>query len=235
MWFFSLLLLSLLPFVSAIFADEAGVIDWHYALLGKPRQDATFFHQPYAASKASLLYTLSERNVLGAINPKDGSLVWRQILSSNVNATAANLAAGENQDTILSSIDNTITAWSASDGRLAWSRTFERGHVKNLEVLELPKVEGAPLQKDAIVLLEGDTTTVLQINTHTGATVWRYEDKRSDSTCYQSFSHTNLFTVETCHIAFPPPAPRFSLSAYTKLCCKAIRSKLLLLILSLVR
>ena len=62
----------------AIFVDEVNDIDFHHALLGVPSPQSTFFHRPSSSSNASLLYTLSDRLVLGAVNPKDGSLVWRQ-------------------------------------------------------------------------------------------------------------------------------------------------------------
>ena len=58
---------------AAIFEDDAYHIDFHYALLGLPAPEATFFQKPYAGSKASLLYSISQNQTIGAINPKDGA------------------------------------------------------------------------------------------------------------------------------------------------------------------
>jgi hypothetical protein len=81
-----ILALSLSFPVYAIIADGAYHIDYHLALLGIPRSGNTFFHQPSASSSASLLFTISEKGVLGAVNPKDGSLVWRQSLVGSLPA-----------------------------------------------------------------------------------------------------------------------------------------------------
>ena len=66
--------LLLLRSTIAVFADEAWTVDYHHALLGEPREETTFFHQPNPISRASLIYSLSEEGVLGAINPRDGRI-----------------------------------------------------------------------------------------------------------------------------------------------------------------
>lgn len=122
--------LNLLPIAAfffaschAIFADEAYQTDSHHALLGLPQAHTTFFHRPSAASKASLLYTLSERLVLGAINPKDGAVIWRQRLADsaqNNHTISGLLKAGEGSDTLISAVNGKVQAWDALDGRLVW-------------------------------------------------------------------------------------------------------------------
>jgi ER membrane protein complex subunit 1 len=77
----SLVLAALLAPARAIFEDDAYHIDFHHALIGLPKRDTTF-QKPYAASKASLLYAVSEDGVVGAVNPRDGQLVWRQVGST---------------------------------------------------------------------------------------------------------------------------------------------------------
>lgn len=119
----------------ATYADEAFTNDYHHALLGTPQSHTTFFHRPSAASKASLLYTLSEKLVLGAVNPRDGSVVWRQRLTARNGSTGGGyLKAGEG-GTVIGAVDGQIQAWDAADGRLVWEWQGA-GSVRGLEVLE---------------------------------------------------------------------------------------------------
>lgn len=169
------------PAALAVFADDAYHIDYHNALLGFPRPHATFFQQPVPGSKASLIYTLSERNVLAAVNPKDGTIVWRQLLSSSSNSTSGFLRAGDDQDVIISGVDGQIAAWRASDGRLAWSTIAGASSVKDLEILELEDGLSTAGAKDAIVLSEPGLPTVSRIDGKDGHVKWQYEDNRYDT------------------------------------------------------
>lgn len=176
-WLLSPLLCSLFPpSVSAVFVDDAYQTDYHHPLLGFPQPHATFFHRPSASSKASLLYTLSERHVLGAVNPKDGSIIWRQRLvdpASNVTGRGF-LGAGEGEDTIVSAIGNEVQAWDAADGRLVWAWKGH-GQLKGLEVLETQS--GG---KDILVLCEeeGSVGVVRKLMAATGEVLWEYRDER---------------------------------------------------------
>ncbi len=62
--------IAALPLVCAVFQDEVGHIDFHHELLGVPQSATTFFHRPRLDDKASLLYSLSDLGVLGAVNPQ---------------------------------------------------------------------------------------------------------------------------------------------------------------------
>ena len=62
-----------LSVVGALHADEAGVIDWHHKLIGIPLKGSTFLHKPVAGSGA-LSFTLTDRDVLAALNPRDGAI-----------------------------------------------------------------------------------------------------------------------------------------------------------------
>ena len=157
----------------AIFADEAYQVDYHHALLGTPQPHTTFFHRPSAASKASLLYTLSKRLVLGAINPKDGSIIWRQQLADRAqNETIPGLLrAGEGGNTLVTAIDETVESWDATDGRLTW-QWKGNGRIKSLETTERGN--------DVIIVSEaGDApVAVRKISAETGAVLWEYRDTR---------------------------------------------------------
>lgn len=168
----------LITSVLAVFPDEAYQVDYHHALLGFPQQQTTFFHQPYANSKASLIYTLSERGVIGAVNPKDGSLIWRQFFSSGSTIGGGFLKAGEGQNTVVSAASDIIAAWSASDGRLVWESRIRDGKIKDLEVLESNAFEAADGVKGIIAVIESGHTYVKRLDGKTGRTVWTYADER---------------------------------------------------------
>lgn len=156
----------------AIFADEAYQTDYHHALLGLPQPHATFFHRPSPASKASLLYTLSERLVLGAVNPKDGAVIWRQQLADQTqNHTALGLLrAGEGGDTLVTAVGEIVNCWDATDGRLTW-QWRGNGRIKSLEI-----IEG---ERDVLTLSEADHDVVVtKFAAETGAVLWQHKDAR---------------------------------------------------------
>lgn len=174
--FVSLLVLSIPSIVLAVFADEAYQLDYHYPLLGIPRAHTTFFHRPSASSKASLLYTLSQKNVLGAINPKDGAIVWRQRLGEGVtNDTAsAFLSAADGENTVYSAFKDSFRAWDATDGRLVWDHTGT-GLAKALEASTTD--DG---QADVLGLSEeeGKAALVTKLAASTGEVLWEFRDDR---------------------------------------------------------
>ena len=161
----------LVPSISAVSADEAYQTDYHHALLGTPQRHTTFFHQPSAASKASLLYTLSERNVVGAVNPKDGTLVWRQYLSSgsrNDTGLEGFLRAVNGESTVVTAIGSDVRAWDAADGRLVW-QWEGRGIVRSLEIMDF-----AGQSKDVLVLHQDKGRAVItRLKATAGLLVWQ--------------------------------------------------------------
>lgn len=186
---------TLLRLTVAVLADDAWEVDYHLALLGAPQEHTTFFHQPFVGSKASLLYTLSEQAILGAINPKDGSVVWRQSLNKHGNVTDSFLRVGEAQDVLISGADGEITAWGASDGRQIWSHTILDGTVKDLEIIEVPDANQAPGSKDAIVLSAGPKGTVLRLDGQDGYVKWSFRDESGDEPYQISASATEVFCI----------------------------------------
>ena len=185
----------LLRSTAAVFADEAWNIDYHYALLGEPKEDTTFFHQPNPTSRASLVYTLSNRGVVGAVNPRDGSVVWRQLLSNNVTSTQSSfLRAVEGQETVISGIDNHVTAWSAADGRLSWSLDVN-GPIEDIEILELSDGKATPSAKDALVLSSGDDPVVQRLDGASGAVKWQHKIDSADVPYQVSASSTEIFAI----------------------------------------
>jgi len=162
---------------AAIFEDDAFHIDFHYALLGLPAPEATFFQKPYAGSKASLLYSISQNQTIGAINPKDGALVWRQHLASQP-GHRGHLRSGNEQDTVISAVGDRVTSWSASDGRLVWDTSLGGAAVEDLEILEQEDGMTISAAKDAIVLATDSSNSVKRLDGKTGRVKWTYEDTR---------------------------------------------------------
>jgi outer membrane protein assembly factor BamB len=170
---FSALAVSLLPTALAVFQDEAGEVDYHHALLGLPQRHTTFFHQPQPSSKASLVYSLSELHILGAINPKDGSLVWRQRLQPGLNSNASFLFPGHSQS-IVSGVDGHIACWTAIDGKLIWSVEQDLpGTLVDLNSLDI-----GPLGHDVAALFQGESITVQRLDGKNGSPIWQYKDTR---------------------------------------------------------
>lgn len=184
----------LLRSASAVFADEAWNLDYHHALLGTPQESTTFFHRPNPASRASLIYTLSEKGVLGAVNPRDGSLVWRQLLEADVSSQSSFLRAGEDQDLVISGIGNQVASWSAGDGKLAWSHTAP-GLLQDLEILELSDGKETPGAKDALILAGGEHAEVQRLDGATGAVKWSHKLESGDEPYQVSASSTEVFAI----------------------------------------
>jgi outer membrane protein assembly factor BamB len=179
----------------AVFADEAYNIDYHHALLGLPQEATTFFHQPNPTSKASLIYTLSEEGVVGAVNPRDGSLVWRQRLSTPHGPTNASfLRAAQEQDTVFSGTGSKVTAWSAADGRLTWDHET-LGPLEDLEILGLNDGEGTTGAKDAIVLTSGEQPAVQRLDGATGDLRWTHKIETGDMPYQISASSTHIYAI----------------------------------------
>jgi outer membrane protein assembly factor BamB len=176
MKFFTALVTTLIPAVLAVFEDEAWKVDYHHALVGLPQRHTTFFHRPQPNSKASLIYTLSELGLLGAINPKDGTLVWRQRLQPASSFNASFLFPGDGQISVVSGVDGQVASWSAIDGKLIWTTEELPGALVDLNSLEVPSTG---LRKDVVGLFHQETTsTVRRLDGKTGQPLWQYIDTR---------------------------------------------------------
>ncbi|KAG0138397.1 hypothetical protein HOY82DRAFT_575518 [Tuber indicum] len=153
--------LLLLPTVSATYRDEAYQNDWHIALIGASIPSSTFFHRPALDAKASLIYTLTSRSILAAINPRDGSIIWRHLLQCGASSGVARKAEG----VVIAAVDRDVKAFDAMDGKLIWETTFVE-KVKDLQ---------ATGGNAAIVLFENGSVAKVS----GGKTIW--ESPAADS------------------------------------------------------
>lgn len=184
----ALLLPALASVVSvlAIFADDAYHLDYHQALLGIPQSQNTFFLRPQASSSASLLYTISNKAVLGVVNPKDGSLVWRHALAGEpvANGTSARLVATEGDGKVISAFGQHVSAWDALDGKLVWAQAVaSNSHISGLEIVpNLNRGSNADVA-DVIALasdelVTGSATIITKLAGGDGRSIWEYSDNR---------------------------------------------------------
>lgn len=198
------LALSFISSVHSIIADEAYHVDYHQALLGIPQSETTFFHRPSASSSASLLYTISEKAVLGAVNPKDGSLVWRQSLAGplpkpdlavedvtklpeeeqpkafgDTFPAKAGLLAEEGSSFVVSYYGSTVSAWDAMNGKLVWQRVIPQGQrVKSAQLLPSGRATSSSSAVDVVVLYGTEVGTIIRLDGSSGAVVWEHRDPR---------------------------------------------------------
>ena len=170
--------LSFLPVASPTFIDDAFHLDFHHALLGPPQETNTLFHRPSADSKGSLLYTLSQRGILGAVNPKDGSVLWRQrIWSEDLSSKDRGLLqASSNTTSVIIGICGNLQTWHAVDGRLVWSRRL-LGTLKAMDVFQNEKRE------HLIAILEEQPSNnyVHSFQLGGGSQYWRFQDSSGNT------------------------------------------------------
>ncbi|KAI2472307.1 DUF1620-domain-containing protein [Annulohypoxylon bovei var. microspora] len=184
-------LLALPAAVRAVFKDEVGHIDYHHELLGVPQRETTFFHRPRPQEKASLLYTLSDLGVLGAVNPGNGAVVWRQLLDQNITDGGGHLRAGEDETWLASALGSAVHAWDAISGRNVWTLDFD-GEVKDLEVMEMTEND----RKDVLALHQEDGSMVTRrIHGTEGRVVWEFREVTSDVPLQVSTNLQKVFVV----------------------------------------
>ncbi|KAL2820469.1 hypothetical protein BDW59DRAFT_181474 [Aspergillus cavernicola] len=204
MWLQAALLLvaSCVPSSLAIFPDEVGHVDFHHALLGVPSSQSTFFHRPSSSSNAALLYTVSDKSLLGAVNPKDGSLLWRQNLTRS--AVGSHRHPGNSQgllrtsagtNAIVSALGDYVSAWSAQDGKLIWENWSPNMPIVDLELLELDDTSAAPSVRDAIALSGGQAGSIKRLDGSTGEIKWEHHDENGDIPLQVSSSSTDVFYI----------------------------------------
>ncbi|EPS37511.1 hypothetical protein H072_8788 [Dactylellina haptotyla CBS 200.50] len=151
----------------AVFKDEAFQTDFHVPLFGTGLDpSSTFFHQATTGKAGSLLYTLSNRLIIGAINPKDGSQVWRQQLGQGSVSETEELSKlawlrKSKDGRIVSVFDKAIALWDAASGRAIWEYTA------NLQVADVITLENENLL--IVAFIGGE---VKAIGLGTGDVVW---------------------------------------------------------------
>ncbi|KAK2877310.1 hypothetical protein FQN49_001237 [Arthroderma sp. PD_2] len=185
-----LLWASIVPTALAILADEAYHIDYHHALLGTPRADTTFFRRTRNSDSRSLLYTHSEKNIIGAINPEDGSVAWRHNISDYFPQASNNafLRSEGGDDSIFSAFGDGVSSWGALDGKFRWIQRFPDGEVQDLEMI--PLEDGLRVHEQDVLVLSGDKKGVVRrLDRNLGKVKWEYRDESDDVPLQLSAAH----------------------------------------------
>jgi len=187
----AILLFATSHIARAVYPDEVGDVDFHYDLLGVAQPSTTFFHRPRKDEKASLLYTLSDVGILGAVNPSNGAVVWRQVVSRNITNGGGFLRAGEGQTWLAGAQGKSVHTWNAFTGRNSWWMDFG-GEVKDLEIMELTE-NG---RKDVLALFEENGSLVVRrLNGEEGNVVWEYRHAGHDVPVQVSNNVNKVFAV----------------------------------------
>lgn len=184
-------LLALPAAVRAVFRDEVGDIDFHHDLVGLPQRETTFFHKPRPDDKASLLYTLSDVGVLGAVNPGSGTVVWRQLINGNITNGGGHLRAGDSETWIASAYGKSVHAWEAVSGRNLWGTDLD-GEVKDLEIMKV--TENGHI--DVLALCNEDgSTTLRRLSSTDGSLLWEFKETTNDLPLQVSTNVDKVFVI----------------------------------------
>ncbi|KAL1894602.1 hypothetical protein Cpir12675_003589 [Ceratocystis pirilliformis] len=161
--------LATLPqLASSIFVDEVGNIDFHYNLIGLPKPESTFFHKPTAEANRTLLYTVSDVGVLGALLPSDGSVLWRQYLAQDGIESNGLLKPSPGEASVVSAYGSKVQTWSAFHGRNIWTREAD-GSVVDIAIASVA-IDG---RKDVFSLSKSPKSFVVsRLNSLDGSLVW---------------------------------------------------------------
>lgn len=185
------LVLSSLPQAIAVFADEAYSIDYHHELLGLPQSHTTIFHRPRKEEKATLLYTLSDLGILGAVHPGTGRIVWRQAVGNGEGDVF--LRGVEGESTVVSATGHQVQAWDAMGGKERWGNKF-MGTIVDLEVMESVAVGDDSV--DILALFEQDGKGLLRkLKGASGDAAWEYKDTSEDLPLQVSTNVEHIFVV----------------------------------------
>ncbi|KAJ5941469.1 hypothetical protein N7516_001637 [Penicillium verrucosum] len=177
---------------AAIYSDEVNHIDFHHALLGTPSPDSTFFLKPSTSSNASLLYTLSDKLLVGAVNPPR----WHAGMAPEHLAVGGLALTWDGNDAVVATMGNYIASWGAQDGKLGWENQVSQGAVADLELLELVDATATFGVRDTIAVIASEGTGIVRrLDGNTGKSVWEFKDASGDLPFQVSSSSTEIFYI----------------------------------------
>ncbi|KTW26078.1 hypothetical protein T552_02971 [Pneumocystis carinii B80] len=179
---------SFLSSIRAIF-HENDKITFHIPLIGVPLKESIFFHKPVSYQN-SLIYLATEKNILAAINSKDGSLVWRQKYAEN---DPINAIKSLDSKIITLSNSSIVRAWNALTGFLIWEETYQNFFLDNRHAIKI--FENNITSNKDIVLLTSNTIYFLDSNT--GSQIWCYEKSVKRLPIFLSISSPFVYVVES--------------------------------------
>ncbi|CAL8071729.1 unnamed protein product [Calicophoron daubneyi] len=116
--FVACLFLLLYPhgFVTCLYEDQAGTFDWNQQYIGNIKFSLSKFENSHKR-----FFFGSERNVIAAVNNRDGSIVWRQVLEDE--GTLLNLQlCGHYLVSLSTGTCVILRVWDSQDGSILWEK-----------------------------------------------------------------------------------------------------------------
>lgn len=103
-----------------------------------------------------MIYTLSERNILAAVHPKDGGVVWRHQLDTSCSLEGITRAA---DGMVVAGACGGVRAFDAVAGRLVWENGFVNGKVRDVRVVGREGGGGVVVLMDdrSVKMLDGES------------------------------------------------------------------------------
>ncbi|KAI7878778.1 DUF1620-domain-containing protein [Lichtheimia hyalospora FSU 10163] len=155
---------------TAIYASQAGIVDWHHTWIGKARWSAL--------TAPSQLVVSTERNMLASINTDTGAIVWRQELNEPVGELQASTSG------VLTFSSTGAQMWDPSSGRLFW----QQGGFDHI-------VDGRITSTNVAVIVDKHHITALDLTN--GHTLWT-NDRVADHSLVtlHPYDDTTLYVIE---------------------------------------
>ncbi|PVG00098.1 DUF1620-domain-containing protein [Serendipita vermifera] len=165
---------------NALYASQVGQIDWHETYIGIPSTHSSEltprFHKVGGYSggpPAQALYLAStQKNVLAALNPSEGNIVWRH----KYNDDDVLVAFKANMDGLVSLSGHggaTARIYEVINGNLIWEAHLHDPTTGHLAGTAEGEPTGAFIEFDSIdVFILSNGCTVRRLSGATGATMW---------------------------------------------------------------
>ncbi|XP_066921649.1 ER membrane protein complex subunit 1-like [Clytia hemisphaerica] len=117
-YIYSLTLLLMVSFCYGLYEDQIGLFDWRQRYVGTPKE--IVFDQSSPASKR--VYTVTQHNVLAALNARTGKIVWRKVFEPK-QGVIQRLILNANTLLTVSGNRKIVRSWDTAKGNLLWEST----------------------------------------------------------------------------------------------------------------
>ena len=101
---------------AALYEDQAGFSDWHSDYFGR------VIEGHFAFKNRERAFVATEKNVVASFDTRDGSTIWRQVLSESDLLQHIALIPRPASVASLSSGGRHLRLWNALDGSLLWEK-----------------------------------------------------------------------------------------------------------------
>ncbi|KAJ2160557.1 hypothetical protein GGF46_002153 [Coemansia sp. RSA 552] len=95
----------------ALYADEAGEIDWYRQQIGEPTRMV-----PYAVNGTGRLAVITQRGVVASLDAESGAIRWRQVLGDGAELSTLQVSGGR----VLTQAGTHVHVWEADGGAMEW-------------------------------------------------------------------------------------------------------------------